>query len=52
MENFCITTKKTATLAIFEEPSVKAKSDEIFETYKEDIESKIQDILDGWRTYI
>ena len=46
MENFSINTKKTATLAIFEEPSVKAKSDELFETYKVDIESKIQEILD------
>lgn len=46
MENFCITTKKTATLAIFEEPLVKTKSDELFETYKDDIESKIQEIID------
>lgn len=46
MGNFHITTSRVATLAIFEEPSIKAKSDELFETYKEDIESKIQEILD------
>lgn len=46
MENFSITTTKTATLAIFEEPSVKAKSTELFKTYKDDIESKIKEILD------
>lgn len=45
MENFVIGIK-TATLAIFDEPSVKEKSDKLFETYKEDIESKIKEILD------
>ena len=46
MEIFCKPSKETATLAIFEEPSVKAKSDELFKTYKDDIEGKIKEIVD------
>ena len=49
MENFSITTKETATLAIFEEAQVKAKSDELFKIYKDDIESKIQEIIARWK---
>lgn len=43
--NFVIEIKQTATLAIFDEPCVKEKADHLFNTYKEDIENRIQEIL-------